>query len=63
MAQQFNYKEASAEEIAKHFLSSSRQVVSHTRRYYKDDVDMHDKITQAYKLYVMAKIDTKDGKQ
>jgi metal-dependent HD superfamily phosphatase/phosphodiesterase len=59
MAQQFNYKEASAEEIAQHFLVSSRQVVSHARRYYRDDAGMHSKITQAYKLYVLAKIDKK----
>lgn len=56
---QFNYKEASAEEIARHFLVSSRQVVSHTRRYYKDSAEMHNKIMQAYKLYVLYKIDDK----
>lgn len=61
MTQQFNYKEASAEEIANHFLLSSRQVVSNARKRYKNDASMHDKITRAYKLYVLAKIDRNDN--
>jgi hypothetical protein len=55
MTKQFNYKIASVQDIANHFLNSSRQVVSHARGYYKDDKDMHLKITEAYKIYVLTK--------
>lgn len=54
---QLNYKKASVEEIAEHFLASSRQVVSYARCYYKGDIEMSEKINAAYKLYVLAKID------
>lgn len=57
MSKQINYKTASISEIAQHFLISSRQVVSFARCYYKDDPTMHEKITDAYKEYVIAKID------
>lgn len=57
MTKQFNYKKATAEDIAAHFLASSRQVISHARNYYKDDKEMWDKVNQGYKLYVLAKID------
>lgn len=60
MPKQFSYQNASVEQIAHHFLASSRQVVSFARNYYKDDIDMWPIINEAYKMYVIMKIDRKN---
>lgn len=56
MANKFNYQSASTEEIVEQFLASSKQSIYNVRKYYTQDASMTDKLSQAYKLYRIAKI-------